>query len=268
MFLVKFTDPQWKQSAIRGESIRIGSVLHYREIDDLTFRDEDEGEGVVVYKSEQPLDAETHNRIFANEGIQLSDGWKIDTGGVPLFSQKSIFNPFVYSCSLVQHKSEISRIAKRFNKKSWYFINDVWKFVEQVSAGLQNYIITQSNINPDLEIPDIVRGKLHQLEMLPIIGKVHYSDGKKEQIVNNLNAKHFQPRTVELEPYFRKPMSFKDEKEFRMIWIPNLGSMKNDDFDLMSTPFRTIDLSLSNHGMSARPRSIKEILDKEGAKIA
>jgi hypothetical protein len=55
MFLVKFTDAQWKTAALKERSIRIGSVLHYREIEDSTFRDEAEGEGPIIHKSKTPL---------------------------------------------------------------------------------------------------------------------------------------------------------------------------------------------------------------------
>lgn len=267
MFLVKFTDSIWKKAAIKGESIRIGSVLYYREIHDPTFRDEEEGEGSIVYKSKVPLNAETHNRIFIDEGYKLNEGWTIDTAGCPLISQKSIFNPFIYSCSLVRRKSDISKIAKKFNKKSWYFIGDVWKFVEQVSVGLRNHIIKEAELNPDITMPDVVRKKLQQLEMLPVIGKIDYIDDAKHRIVTETNANSFNPRTFELKSYFRKPTAFAEEQEFRMIWLPNLGCMAKDDFDLMNTSIRTIDLSISDYGISSCQKSIKEILNKRGERI-
>jgi len=172
MFLVKFTDPQWKQAAISGESVRIGSVLNYREIDDPTFRDEDEGEGHIAYKSKVPLDATTHNRIFANEPYKLNEEWTIDTGGCPIISQKSIFNPFIYSCSLVRRKSEIPIIAKKFNKRSWYFISDVWKFVNSVSKGIHEYIIANAEADPTMSMPKEAFQKLHKLEILPVLGRI------------------------------------------------------------------------------------------------
>ena len=268
MFLVKFTDPLWKQAAIDGSSVRIGSVLYYREINDPTFRDEDEGEGVVVYKSKEPLNAEIHNRIFSDEGYKLNEGWTIDTGGCPLISQKSTFNPFIYSCSLVRRKRDIPKIAKKFNKEARYYISDVWKFVDNVSSGLRDHIISTVNSDSDMAMPEEVRQKIGQLEMLPVIGKVTYSNDKKDKIVNELNANSFNPRTFELKPYFRKPTSYSDEQEFRMIWLPNLGNIEEDTFDFMTTTIRTVSLSLTNHGLSPRPRSIKEILNKRGKRIA
>lgn len=266
MFLVKFTDPEWKQAAISGRSVRIGSVLYYREINDPTFRDEDEGEGSTVYKSKVPLDAETHNRIFSGEGHKLSDGWSIDTGGVPLISQKSIFNPYIYSCSLVRRKKDISAIEKKFKKSARYYISDVWKFVDNVSVGLRKHIISSVKNNPNMAHPE-VKNKIDQLEILPVIGKITYSNEKKERVVDETNATSFNPNTFELKPYFRKPTLYSDEREFRMIWLPNLGDIEKDIFDFMSTTDRTVDLSLNNHGLSSKPKSIKQILNKEGNKI-
>jgi len=267
MFLVKFTDLEWKQAAISGKSVRIGSVLYYREINDPTFRDEDEGEGSTVYKSKVPLDAETHNRIFSGEGHKLSDGWTIDTGGVPLISQKSIFNPYIYSCSLVRRKKDISAIEKKFKKSARYYISDVWKFVDNVSEELRKHIILSVKNHPNMANPEVQK-KIDQLEILPVIGKITYSNEKKERVVDETNATSFNPNTFELKPYFRKPTLYSDEREFRMIWLPNLGDMEEDIFDFMSTTDRTVDLSLNNHGLSSKPKSIKQILNKKGNKIA
>jgi len=266
MLLVKFTDPEWKQAAIKGTSIRIGSVLYYREIKDPTFQDENEGEGAIIYKSKNPLDSDIHNQIFKEEGYQLNEGWTIDTGGCPLISQKSKFNPFIYSCSLVRKESDMSKIARKFNKHARYYISDVWEFVNSVSLGLHDHIISSIKADSSIAKPEILQ-KLEQLEILPVIGKVRYTDDNKDKIINNFNAKSFNPRTFELKSYFRKPTLYADEHEFRMIWLTNLGNMEKNEFDFINTTIRTVDLSLSNHGLSSHPKSIKEILNKKGKLI-
>ena len=265
MYLVKFTNSHWKTEALEGRSIRIGSVLYYRTIGDPAFRDEDEGEGAVVYKSKEPLDAETHNRLFQYDGVQLAGGWKINTGGVPLISSKSTFNPFIFSCSLVRRKGDIPKVAKIFKKDAWYFIGDAWKFANSVSEELRNYLINVSN---DIEMSKEVKGKLERLELLPVLGKIKYSNESKERVVDDELAKSFDPNLIQLEPYFTKPKSYADEQEFRFIWIPNLGSIKDDEFDLSSTNIPTIDLALPDIGLTKKSRSVKEILSKSGKKIA
>ncbi|MBU3625505.1 hypothetical protein ICN48_04555 [Polynucleobacter sp. JS-Safj-400b-B2] len=96
MYLVKYTQKRWCDAAINQESMRIGSILHYREIDDRCFRDEDEGEGRIIHSSNIPLTADVHNRIFAEEPYRLNEGWTIETNGAPLMSERSRFNSFVF----------------------------------------------------------------------------------------------------------------------------------------------------------------------------
>ena len=74
IFLAKFTDEKWQREALNVNSIIIGSFLYYREIENETFRDEDEGQGSVVYKSKTPLTEEIHNQIFADSNIRLTNG--------------------------------------------------------------------------------------------------------------------------------------------------------------------------------------------------
>ena len=264
MYLVKFTDPEWKKAAVSGQSIRIGSVLHYREIKDPIFRDEDEGYGEIVYQSKTPLDGKTHNRLFIDEGFRLSDEWKIDTGGCKIFSSKSIFNPFIFSCSLVQKKSEVPKLAKIFGKTSWYFIGDVWKFVNAVSEGLEHQIREVVMPNPDFRVTEDVKQKMHRLEILPLIGPIKYTNESKERIVNDSNVDSFDPRNLRFEPFFKKQTRFQKEKEFRMIWIINLGSIDKGEFDLSCVDLRTVDLNLENHGLRSKIKKIREIRNKRG----
>ena len=236
----------------------------YREINDPIFRDENEGDGEIVYQSKTPLDAKTHNRIFIDEGVRLSDKWTIDTGGCKIFSSKSTFNPFIFSCSLVQTKSEIPKLAKMFGKTSWYFIGDVWKFVNAVSEGLEQYIREVVIPDPDFRVTEDVRKKIHQLEILPLIGPIKYTNESKERIVNAANVDSFDPHNLRLEPFFKKQSRFQKEKEFRLIWVINLGSIDNSDFDLTCVNLRTVDLNLKNHGIRSKIKKIREIRNKRG----
>lgn len=141
MFLVKFTDEEWKNKALSGESVRIGSVQQYREIGDPTFRDSDEGEGRRAYKSNSTLNPEDFNKLFETDGIQMHKDWSIITNGIPLFTEKSAFNPLIYSCSLVRRKADIPKIARHFKKSHWYFLGDINKFISSVSDSIESELI-------------------------------------------------------------------------------------------------------------------------------
>jgi len=139
--------------------------------------------------------------------------------------------------------------------------------VDSVSEGLRNHIIMSIKNNPNAANPEVQR-KIEQLEILPVIGRVTYSNNSKEKVVNEKNAISFNQKAFELKQYFRKPTKYSNEHEFRMIWLPNLGNMEKDIFDFMATTDRTVDLSLNNHGLSSKPKSIKRILNKKGKIIA
>ncbi|HMN49953.1 MAG TPA: hypothetical protein PKD67_12485 [Ignavibacteriaceae bacterium] len=270
MFLAKFTDEKWKREALKGKSLRIGSFLYYREIENETFRDEDEGQGSVVYKSKLPLTEEIYNKIFADSKIRLANGWTIETGGIPLISEKSTFNTLIFSCSLLDSPKEISEFKAKFKKDSVCFIKDIWKFADGIAKKIHNKIITEFDKSPELFSFD--KAKLRRLQVLPVIGKVTYTDEDKDRIVSEVNVENFNPLTFNLETVFRKPTRFAHEKEFRFIWVINLGdiqSNKEEDVDLVSTNWRCLDISPNKTSISSKAFYLKkeQITDRKGNQL-
>lgn len=264
MYLVKYTTKLWRDAALSQESLRIGSVLHYRQIEDLRFRDEDEGEGRIVHSSKIPLTAEAHNRIFAEHPYRLNDGWTIDTNGVPLLSERSQFNAFVFCCSLLRRNHQIHNHARQFKSDAWYFIKNPLAFADAVAQGLKAHLAIAMR---DAHMPDSAREKLHQLEVLPVFGLVKYTSESKDQLVTDENLESFKPKQLRLEPFFRKSPAFQDEREFRFIWLINLGCMENNDFDLTTTTLRTVDLSGLSVPISRKPFSLDGIYNRRGVRI-
>lgn len=265
MYLVKYTKRHWCAAALNQTSLRIGSVLYYREIEDRRFRDEDEGEGRIVHRSKTPLTAEVHNRIFSEHSYRLHHDWKIETNGVPLLSERSLFNPFVFSCSLLRRNHEISSLAREFGSDARYFIKNPRDFADTVARGLKDYL---SIAMKDAYMPQSAREKLHLLEVLPIFGLVRYTTESKDQFVSDENIDSFRPKQLRLEPFFRKHPTFENEKEFRFIWFINFGRMENNDFDLTTTILRTVDLTDLVVPISSKPVSLKGIYDRRGLRIA
>lgn len=270
MLLAKFTDERWKKEALNGTSIRIGSFLYYREIENKIFRDEDEGQGSVVYKSKVPLTEEVSSRVFADNGIRLVNGWTIDTGGAPLISEKSSFNTFIFCCSLLNSPKEIPDFKSKFNTDSVYFIKDIWKFVDRISVKIREKIIKEYYLNPDTFSFD--EEKLKRLQVLPVIGKVTYTDETKDRIVTEKNVENFNPYTFDLKTVFRKPMRFEHEKEFRFIWVLNLGNIYSDneeDIDLVSTSSRNLDIKPNKKSLCPKAFYFKkeQITDRNGKQL-
>ncbi|MDO8701679.1 MAG: hypothetical protein Q7J77_04580 [Undibacterium sp.] len=264
MYLVKYTAKRWRDAALSQTSLRIGSVLHYREIVDARFRDENEGDGRIVHRANTPLIAEDHNRIFSEHPYRLTDGWTIETGGAPLLSEKSEFNVFVFSCSLLQRNHEIPKLAQKFKSDARYFIKDPLGFAEAVAEGLKNYLAVAMR---DAHMHQSAREKLHLLEVLPVFGPVKYTTDLKDRFVTEANIETFRSKQLRLQPFFQKGPKFQDEQEFRFVWLINLGSMENDDFDLTTTNLRTVDLENLAAPISGKPCSLSGIYNRRGLRI-
>lgn len=264
MYLVKFTAKRWRDEALNHSSLRIGSVLYYRGIDDERFRDENEGEGRIVHVAKKILTAEEHNRIFAEQPYRLADGWSIETNGIPLFSEKSEFNAFVFSCSLLKRNHEIPKLAKKFKSEARYFIKDPLGFADAVAEGLKNHIVAFLST---AEISQSTREKLHLLEVLPVFGPIKYTTETKDQFVTDDNIEKFRSKRLRLDPYFQKNPKFEYEREFRFIWLINLGSMEKDDFDLSTTNLPFVNLAGLDVPISGKPYALKGIYNRNGVKI-
>lgn len=264
MYLVKYTARRWRDAALSQTSLRIGSVLHYREIDDARFRDDNEGDGRIVHRAKIPLTAEVHNRIFAEQPYRLTDGWTIDTGGIPFLSEKSEFNTFVFSCSLLQRNHEIPKLAQKFKSDARYFIKNPLDFADAVAEGLKNHLTV---VMQDAHMPQSAREKLHLLEVLPVFGPIKYTTDSKDRFVTEDNIETFRSKQLRLEPFFQKNPKFQDEREFRFVWLVNLGSMEKGDFDLTTTNLRTVDLVGLTVPISGKPCSLSGIYNRKGVRI-
>lgn len=264
MYLVKYTAKRWRDAALSQTSLRIGSVLYYREIDDARFRDENEGDGRIVHCAKIPLTAEVHSRIFAEQPYRLTDGWTIDTGGIPLLSEKSEFNAFVFSCSLLQRNNEIPKLTRKFKSDARYFIKNPLGFADAVAEGIKNHLSVAMR---DAHMPRSAIERLHLLEVLPVFGPIKYTKESKDRFVTEDNIETFRSKQLRLEPFFQKDPRFQDEREFRFLWLLNLESMEKDDFYLTTTSLRTIDLKSLAAPISGKPCSLSGIYNRRGVRI-
>ena len=106
------------------------------------------------------------------------------------------------------------------------------------------------------------------LEVLPVFGLIKYTTDSKDRMVTDEGISTFAPRTLRLEPFFRKEPKFAEEQEFRFIWLINLGSIERNDFDMSYTTIRTVDLLGPNHDIVSKPRSLRGVYDWKGHRVA
>lgn len=265
MYIVKYTTSRWRNAALRGESLRIGSVLYYREIADERFRDAQEGDGKIIHAAKAPLTAEVHNKIFVDQPYRLAEGWTIDTGGVQLHSEPSQFNAFVFSCSLLKRNRDIPKHAAQFGLDSWFFIADPLRFADDIAARLKLHLLATLR---GTNMPPSAKKKFEMLEVLPVFGLVKYTTESKDRMVTDENISTFDPRALHLEPFFRKEPKFAEEQEFRFVWLINLGSIERNDFDMSYTTIRTVNLLGPNHAIVGKPRSLPGVYDRIGRRVA
>jgi hypothetical protein len=268
MYLIKFIDSQWKNAAIRGTSIRIGSVKYYRNHEDSSIRDEDEGEGRISLRL-KTIDGDTFNRIMSNEEIRLVNGWTIDANGTPILSERHPFNTLVFSCACAESLTDVVKLKKIFGRSELYYIRDPMYFAyataEAIRKRLHDWIL--NNLN---KISANAHHKIGRLRVHPVVGRVLYTDRPKDIVVEECNVATFDPRTFSIDSYFSKPLRFQMENEVRIIWTASFGEIDDSDVDFISIPLEYIDISLLRPRFTALPKAIKEtrLVNHFGKKIS
>lgn len=96
------------------------------------------------------------------------------------------------------------------------------------------------------------------------MGRVIYTNEGKNKFIDDKEIKNYRSKTFDVKPYFQKPTKYKIESEFRIIWIPSVGSIDSANPNIISLPNKTLDLTLNNHGIRNKAKSIKRILTKSG----
>ena len=137
-------------------------------------------------------------------------------------------------------------------------------FADAVAEGLKKHLTVAMR---DKHMPQSAREKLHLLEVLPVFGPVKYTTDSKDRFVTDDNIESFRSKQLRLEPFFQKEPKFQDEREFRFVWLVNLGSMEKYDFDLTTTSHRTADLNNLAVPISGKPCSLSAIYNRRGVRV-
>ena len=264
VLLVKFSTKKYKILTLAGLSIRIGTLKYYRNIENKLIRDEEEGGGRIVYDCRIPLTAERFNRYFVDDNIKLAEGWSFNTSGVPLVSERSPFNAFIFCCTLVNDEKEIPKLSQAFKSNAHYYIKDIWEFADRIGDRLLKRVIREARRYP--ERISFSADQLSSLKVYPMVGKVKYSDEPKVRAINENNLDTFNPRLYKPEHLITKPLKFASEQEFRFIWFLNLGDVSEGKRDLVSIEYNHFDIKFARRGLSWRPTNLsrEDFKDKHG----
>lgn len=252
MFLVKSLNLEHRDSVLQRGAIRIGTINYYREIEDATRQDNEEGLGHIVWTG-QSLSGKDHNRIFSrHENVKLDEDWSIVNSGVPLHGSYPNFNAFTFCYSRVKSTSEILETSGG-KASHHYFITDLPQFIKTISQGLIPIAINSiKEFEPD-NADRLIRG----LDVMDVTYRINYSDTPKHRTVNDENLKTFNPMSFHPQDFFQKSTSFSYEKEVRTVWL-FFSKNENGERQLLSLPHpdeRHVDLELGKLPISKKRRN-------------
>lgn len=239
MKTIKFISPFWKYKFLTEGSIRIGSFDYYKNIENQNIKDEFDGGASIVYKGKKPI-TEEHNALFFNDRIQLTNGWSIDTNGCPIIGKPSTYNTFIFCCSHFENYSEIELSQKSLGKEDYYEIFDTKKFVDIISNALLKFCYHHFLQRPYLIDYKKLDLKKH-LKISCVAQKVVYKDEPKYNIVTEKELDNFNPKTVNIDELFTKDIRYKENSEYRFIWVLFLDDKENNYISMISIPFEYLD---------------------------
>jgi len=205
MFLYKYLKKKYLEQFKEKGTIQLGNIEWFRDIENEKIKDPFEGRTKYsIYAKREPIElsveqvnAITNNYHFSAKLRIAPNSYFSDYLNVP--------NAFVFSTSYRFDKN----LMKKFECDACYKIMAIKKFAKTIYKELNK-----------------------QYELLfSVANKVSYVKTKEIFITNqNKNAvirttpykrpKSDKMKTIYIEDYFTKPDAFKEEKEFRVIFVP------------------------------------------------
>jgi hypothetical protein len=205
MIAYKYIQKRYLEQFKERGTISIGNIEWYRDIENEKIRDPFEGRTVYSFATGQEtieLSMEQTNAITNDYHISAS----LRIGPNTFFrSDLKVPNAFVFSTSLRLDK----KLMKAFGCDSYYKIIDIKQFMETVSEEL----------NKQYPLLFSVAGKVRYVQTKVI--KV--TNDNKDTVIritpyNRLKSDRI--KQIYIKDYFSKSETFKEEEEFRLIFIP------------------------------------------------
>ncbi len=216
MYLVKSLQEKHREATLKAGHVRIGTINYYRQIEDETRADGEEGLGKIVWCGEE-LKQEHFNKIFSPfDDIQMINGWTIKNNGMPIHGSYPNFNAFVYCYSEVETTDDIAA-ASGGKGESYVCIAKPARFVALVREELKPIIIRAIEKHAPHEEKEQI---LKTLEILDVNYRVNYDDQRKDRMVDESNVEDFNPMAFHPQDFFQKATSYSYEREVRTLWLP------------------------------------------------
>jgi hypothetical protein len=228
-YLVKFLPEDVKPPFLEPKSatLKIGTFKHYRNIEDETRRDREEGQrglDLTVRKTSKRLEELIKSSPYAPKYPKD----QVNEDGTFKFEYHILdhdhlydFNAWVFCCSIIENLEDIEIIKKRFNAKHHFFITDldalIYKIQCALALNLQKMPFDSSG-NPRIDYPENGKVFLDGHKNL-----VTYSSVPTKYTALTLDTleefyeKH--ARKISMSKMCTKSKSFEGDKEFRIIFF-------------------------------------------------
>ena len=227
-YLVKFLPEDVTPPYVAPEcaSVKIGSFMHYREVEDETRRDAEEGQrglDLTVRKPSRRLDELIAGSPYAPQYPKD----QVNEDGTFNFEYHILdhehlydFNAWIFCCSIIEDLNDIETLKARFNAKHYYFISNLDGLIHRIQRSLAADLQARP-FHPSGE-PRVI---------YPKNGNV-FLDGYKNVVTYSPDATKYTTLTCDtLEEFFEnharslsmnllctKSKRFAEEKEFRVIF--------------------------------------------------
>ena len=186
-------------------TIRLGSLYKYREIENKAIQDKYEGR--IIHKIEPK---EKSKELTSEEAIRMLPHLQRNKGmtilpGAHLTREDTVPGAFIFCTSCVIDK----KLMEKWNYDSYYRIVDIAQFAKTIFEELSKNIPLQDY--------------RHR--------KVRYEE-KEIDVTNNNLSECLRLSNDPWDNYFRKPEAFRNEKEYRLVFLPTSDFTMTEYFDL------------------------------------
>lgn len=206
-------------------TVKLGTFKHYREIEDATRMDREEGQrglDLLIRKPSKGLDAliasNPHAPGYPSDAIR-PDGTFPFEYHVMDHEHLYDFNAWLFCCSIVEDLAAIPGLSQRFGATHFYFISDGNGFLSRIQHSLKSDLQARPVLPDSRErIPHPKHGNVF-LDARK--GSVTYSDQETKytnltvDTLEDFHEKHARQLSVDL--WHRKANRFSDDSEFRII---------------------------------------------------
>jgi len=212
MFLYKYIKKKYLEQFKEKGTIQIGNIEWFRDIENEKIKDPFEGRTKYsIHTKREPIELSVEQVNAITNDYHFSGTLTI--GPNSYFSDYlKVPNAFVFSTSYIFDKN----LMKKFGCDACYKITDIANFVKSI----------YHEINKQYQLLFYVANKVTYVKTKEIF----ITNKNKNAVIRTTpynRSKSDKLKAIYIEDYFTKPDAFKEEKEFRFIFVPRTPICKN-----------------------------------------